>query len=302
MSPAGPAGWTVPSHPAADPARGVLPVLVELIDDAALFPPGNAPMPVALPAHRNHQTAPYSGLLGRFVCPASRITELRAALDVGADPHHPLAGAAPIRTSVIADTGVAGLPRAMADVAADPRLVLEAVEVPLPPGVSGRAELVEATQQVVAALPTALYAYVELPAAEGWETTLDVLATSGRRAKLRTGGRTAAAFPTAAQLAAVLTACAVRQVPVKCSAGLHHALGYRDRRTGFAHHGFLNVLVAAAAAQDGADPVAALSERDGQVLAAQVATLDPRVRRLFVGFGSCSVAAAVTDLRALGLL
>lgn len=32
-----------------------------LVDDAALFPPGNAPMPVALAEHRHHLTAPYAG-------------------------------------------------------------------------------------------------------------------------------------------------------------------------------------------------------------------------------------------------
>jgi hypothetical protein len=190
----------------------------------------------------------------------------------------------------------------MADVAADPRLVLEAVEATLPPGLSGRSEVVEATQRVVAALPIAVRAYVELPAIEGWEITVDVLAAAGRGAKLRTGGPDPAAVPDVRRVAGVLSGCAARQVPVKCTAGLHHAVRRHDPDTGTDQHGFLNVLVAAGLAQDGADPVPVLSEVDGARLAAAARRLDPAVRELFVAFGSCSVDEPLADLRDLGLL
>jgi hypothetical protein len=299
MPTAPPTHW--PNTPSG-PAGAVPPVLIELIDDAAVFPPGNATMDAAVVAHRRLPAGPYANLIGRFLCPASRITELRAVLDVGADPHHPLAGAGPIRVSIVADTGVAGLPRAMADVAADPRLVLEAVEVPLPADVSGRPALAAATQRVLAGIPTALPAYVELPIADSWETVLDVLSTSGRGAKLRTGGPTAAAFPSLVQVAAVLSACAPRQVPLKCTAGLHHAARHRDAGTGITHHGFLNLLVGAALARAEADPIPALSELDGRILAAEVRTLDPEARKLLVSFGSCSIAGPIADLHELGLV
>jgi hypothetical protein len=284
------------------PASAVPPVLTELVDDASIFPPADLSMSDAVAAHRAHKLGPHADLVGRFVCPSSRITELRAVLDVGSDPHHPLAGAGPVRVAVIADTGVERLPRAMADVAADPRLVLEAVEVPLPAGLAGRSALAEATHRVLAGIPTALLAYVELPSIDGWETTLDVLATAGRGAKLRTGGLTAAAFPTEVQVAAVLAACAARQVPLKFTAGLHHAIRHRDPVTGFEHHGFLNVLLAAAAARDESDAVAVLSEQDGLVLATATRALDPAVRKLFVSFGSCSLTDPIDDLVELGLL
>jgi hypothetical protein len=299
MSTAPPTHW--PDTPAG-PADAVLPVLLELIDDAAVFPPGNAPMPAAVAGHRAAHSGPNASLIGRFLCPASRIPELRSLLDVGADPHHPLAGSSPIRVSIVADTGVDGLPRAMADVAADPRLVLEAVEVLLPPGVSGRAALAEATHRVLAYIPSALPAYVELPLADNWETVLDVLSTAGRGAKLRTGGTAAAAFPTEAQVAGVLAACAPRQVPLKCTAGLHRAVRHRDPETGFEHHGFLNLLVAAAHARAEQDPIPALSERDGHRLAAEVWTLSADVRKLLAGFGTCSLAEPIADLTQLGLL
>jgi hypothetical protein len=230
------------------------------------------------------------------------VPELRAVLDAGSDPRHPHGGAGPIRVALIADTGLDGLPRAMADVAADPRLVLEAVEAALPAGLQGRTALVEATHRVVAALPTAVRAYVELPGVEGWETTLDVLATAGRGAKLRTGGPTPAAVPGVRHIAGVLSGCAARQMPIKCTAGLHHAVRRVDPDTGAVQHGFLNILVAAAAAEDGADPVPALSEVDSDRLVSAARQLDPAVRELFVGFGSCSIDGPIADLRDLGLL
>lgn len=51
-----------------------------LVDDAALFPPGNAPMDVALRAHAQHRAASYVEMVGSFLCPVSRIDELAAAL------------------------------------------------------------------------------------------------------------------------------------------------------------------------------------------------------------------------------
>jgi hypothetical protein len=145
-------------------------------------------------------------------------------------------------------------------------------------------------------VPTALPAYVELPA-EGWEAALDVLAGTDRGAKLRTGGSAGLSIQ---RVAAVLSAAAARNVPIKATGGLHRAVRQVDGGTG--QHGFLNLLLGAAAARRRADPVPALSERDGAVLAAAVATLDPAVRRLFVGFGCCDVTAPLDDLRQLGLL
>ena len=38
-----------------------------LLDDAAMFPPGLAPLAEAVPAHRRHESAPYAGLVGPLV-------------------------------------------------------------------------------------------------------------------------------------------------------------------------------------------------------------------------------------------
>ncbi len=100
-----------------------LPFLLSgLVDDAALFPPGNAPMDRAVVDHRAYRSGPYASLLGRFLCPASRLGELRAEL-VDGDR---------IALGLIVDVGLDGLPAALAEIADEPRLVLALVEMAVP--------------------------------------------------------------------------------------------------------------------------------------------------------------------------
>ena len=129
------------------------------------------------------------------------------------------------------------------------------------------------------------------------------------RAKIRTGGTTATAFPSEHELADILLAAARADVPVKCTAGLHNAVRHRDPQTGFEHHGFLNVLAGVWQCIRGGERdevVAALSQRSGDVLAESLRDLGPTdvaaVRARFTSYGSCSVGEPVADLEALGLL
>src|SRR5581483_8104771 len=55
--------------------------LAGLLDDAALFPPGNAPMPDAVRAHGEHRRSWYADLVGPFVCAAARVDELARELE-----------------------------------------------------------------------------------------------------------------------------------------------------------------------------------------------------------------------------
>ena len=41
-----------------------------LVDDAAVFPPGNAALPDAVAAHREHRAAWYADLVGPLLVPA----------------------------------------------------------------------------------------------------------------------------------------------------------------------------------------------------------------------------------------
>src|SRR5581483_7528633 len=98
-------------------------LLAALVDDAGLFPPEQLPMAAALARHRADEAAGHPMLTHRFLCPASRLTELRKEL---------ASGGGPLRLGVILDTGADGLAAACAEVAAEPLLALETVEVAAP--------------------------------------------------------------------------------------------------------------------------------------------------------------------------
>jgi hypothetical protein len=269
-----------------------------LIDDAALFPPGNAPMQVAVEDHIRHRAAWYAPLVGPFLCPASRLDELAAQV------------AAPMRVRLVVDTGAGGIGPAVDTVAADDRLLLRGVEISLTPDSPA-----DAARRTVSAFDAALGGpdedepvYIEPARAPGWRDALEVIAESGYRAKLRTGGVTSDTFPSEVEVAEFVLACLDLGLPFKCTAGLHHAVRHRSS-DGVEQHGFLNILAAVATCLDGGDAQAAvevLHESKGEALAARVRELDDRratrLRQWFTSYGSCSVREPLEDLIALDLI
>jgi hypothetical protein len=247
-----------------------------LFDDASLFPPAALPVADAVAAHRRHRGAWYAPMVGPFVC---------AAGDLAAVARH-VAESDELELVLLAGDDVPG---AVQTVERTPGLTLAAVEL----------------SDVGPDLPTVVPEYVEVPIAEVNEARLTRLSDAGRRLKLRTGGTSPSAFPTEHELAAAIQNAIDVGLSFKCTAGLHHAVRHSDPRTGFEHHGFLNVLLAVSASLDGHDPEPALRCRDGAALAAEAAAIAPErltaVRSSFVSFGTCSVDEPVADLIHLGL-
>jgi hypothetical protein len=146
---------------------------------------------------------------------------------------------------------------------------------------------------------------------------LDEIRRRGLRAKIRTGGLTADAFPTIASVAAFIRACREKGVAFKATAGLHHplrcvkALTYEPNAPTGTMHGFLNVFLAAAMA---GDEEAVLAEQDAGAFAFDDDGASWRDRRvsvdelarmrseLAISFGSCSFEEPVSDLEKLGWL
>nr|WP_156000113.1 hypothetical protein [Streptomonospora sp. PA3] len=275
-----------------------------LLDDAALFPPGEAPMDEAVVAHLRYRSGPQAPLTGPFVVAAARLADLGEALRE--------AGAARLEVSVTVPAGPGGVGPALEEAARLPGLDPVAVEVAAgtaDDGAQAAAGVARAAAALEQHLPERAAGFVELPRGADPRRSLDALAGTAYRAKLRTGGMRADAFPGEAELAAALCAAAERGRGFKCTAGLHNAVRHTGAETGFEHHGFLNVLLAVHAVQQGADvreAAAVLADRDGARLAARAAALPGQaaraVRALFASFGTCSVLEPLGDLAALGLL
>jgi len=265
-----------------------------LVDDAALFPPGNAPMDQALKEHAALRATSRSDLVGPFLCPASRVTELRAHLPADES----------IRLALVFDTEGDEAHAALRVCGADETLQLVGVE-------ASAARLGADTATVgrnLTRLPGVTGA-LEVPRT-GFDEALSLVGGDGWTvAKYRTGGTTADAFPSETELAAFLVAAVGRGVPVKLTAGLHHAVRGTEAGTGFEHHGVLNVLVAARVAQGGGggeDVAAVLAQRAPPTLLEFVAEWDEStcdgVRATFRSFGCCGVHDPLDELAGLGLL
>ncbi|HEV7862200.1 MAG TPA: hypothetical protein VGR20_05845, partial [Acidimicrobiia bacterium] len=104
-------------------------LLEDLIDDAGLFPPEQLPMGAAVARHRADEAAGHPMLTHRFLCPASRLGELRATLDQGA-------GTGRLALGLILDTGLGSIPELLDELASERRCELQAVEVPAPSDVA----------------------------------------------------------------------------------------------------------------------------------------------------------------------
>ena len=286
----------------------VPPLVAGLVDDAAIFPPGNEPMPAAVLAHRQHAASWYAEMVGPFVVSDQRLPELAAALAADAET-------GPLPVSVVVSGGAGSLEPALTWVSRRPDLELCSVEVtarddPGSPG--GLTHNVTRITTALGAAPVPVPAYVEMPRPSGadpgpdWLRGLDVLATADVALKLRTGGETPQAHPSERELAACIDAALDRELPFKCTAGLHHAVR-TTTEDGLEQHGFLNVLIATATLFDGDGREAAeavLAERDPARLVKVVQSwqAQPAARRWFTSFGSCSITEPVDELVGLGLL
>lgn len=276
---------TGPSAPASGwTSQGALALAAGWLDDAALFPPGELPLPQAVPAHLAHRQAWYGDFVGPFVVGVAHLARLAAHLP----------------TERIA-VSLVGSAESVLAVELPPGVTLASVEVS-PPAAPDAASVLAAAVSVRRAVAPQRPVFVEVPWSCDPRAVAGGLAEIGAAVKLRTGGIVATAFPSAPALADAISACVSAGVPFKATAGLHRAVAHTAAGTGFDHHGFLNLLLVAAAAPEG-DPVAVLQERDEAVVLDLLRGVDvAAARQRFVSFGTCSVTEPVEDLLRLGLV
>ncbi|MGO4202635.1 hypothetical protein AB4Z09_12950 [Rhodococcus sp. TAF43] len=280
----------------------ISPLLAGLCDDAALFPPGNAPMDAAVPAHLAHERSDHAALVGPFVFPAPRLGELPSILGekaAGQDGE--------LALSLTVPGGTDAVPAALEQLRAIDGAKLVAMEIAVPEGQSAAA-LLAALDEIAATAP-GVDIFVEVPRDDRRAEILAGLAGTPYAAKFRTGGVVATAYPDEAELAAAIRTVATSGVRFKATAGLHHAVRNTDPDTGFEQHGFLNVMLATHRAAAGAsveEIAATLAERDGARVAADLDGLSAEdvdaLRARFLSFGTCSISDPLTELVGLGLV
>ena len=239
-------------------------LLEGLIDHAPLFPPASLSLQDALQEDRRARESASSWMLGRFVCPATRLHELP---DVGRG------------VSVVLDAPL------------EPDARVEAVETQpfFDPGAGGRGG--SGVDEV----------YVETPLDDGLDDRLDHLVEHGMLAKVRCGG---GEIPDHAELARFVRGCRERALPFKATAGLHHAVrrdgehGFLNLLAAAVFGDEERALEETDPAAFGLDEQAFVW-RDRSAGMAEVAAIR---RTLLRSIGSCSFFEPVEELEALGVL
>jgi hypothetical protein len=274
------------------PARSADTLFRGVLDYAGMFPPASLSMREAVATYTRYRTGADAWLVGAFVISADRLDEL--------DP-----GIGPVSV-VLSAASAADVERLLR---AGGRGIAALEFRPVAPHQIGA---------LAAAVPDAVEAYFEVSPAADMDRRLDAVAACGRSAKLRTGGVTPDAFPSASAVYRFLRACADRRVSAKATAGLHHALTGRHPLTYEATSrsapmfGFLNVCAAAAMVQTGIreeDVLSVLGESSHAAFRFDEAGMSWRghglsirdlaeTRRiLFRSFGTCSLSEPIDDLK-----
>ncbi len=288
-------------------SRALRTLVTGVVDYAGLFPPASLLMDVAVANYAAYRASDDNWMLGRFVVPVSRLDEWRGCVSrLDADAQSAWSGA---RLSAL-----------LSGEFAREAEQIEAFNSRAPFGVQvdvaeGRAMSPESVLAMAAAMPDDVMLYCEVPHRDDPAVFLQAVQSAAVRAKIRTGGVTPDAFPTAAEIVRFLRRCFEFGVTAKATAGLHHPLR-GDYRLTYAPdaprgtmYGYLNVFLAAAAIGAGfADAVATsillatdTVQFDDEVVRVAGVSLSTEsletVRRdALVAFGSCSFREPVEEL------
>jgi hypothetical protein len=306
-----------------------------VVDYAGLFPPAKLPLDEAVRNYARYRDEAESWMLGRFVIPAARLTELDPFAELF-EPDEPWDFSALGRGGDTAEEFLAGL---RADVEAirnfreryRGRVAVGALELRLPAKVTDDKELASLTEAAVRIAgqlnpepdegPRApsVATFFEVAAGADWDSRIIPVVNCAARwhpngLKVRCGGLDASAVPPAEQLAFAIRACRNRGVPMKLTAGLHHPFRHFDAGLRAAR-GFVNVFGAAVLDHgpgltedqlreviEDEDPAHFRFTDNGFRWKDRFATVEEIARArgwLITSFGSCSFDEPRDDLRAL---
>jgi hypothetical protein len=296
--------------------RAVDALLEGLVDYAGLFPPAGETMRQALKGYASYLSGPDRNALGRLIVPLSRLKEFEAAASEFLPRQ---SDSAPWKLSVIVTGDIAV---ASHEITSFNRRHSQSTTGGF--AVIDAAELKAANQADIerqrSGLPTSVTSYFEIPLDGDLTRLFTSLSRAGARAKIRTGGVTADAFPSAESIIDFLIAAHREGVPFKATAGLHHPvrgayrLTYESGSPTGIMYGFLNVFLAAVIVGAGGardDALAILEESDSSAFSFSDDAIVWRGHRFDVeqirasraefamSFGSCSFREPVDELDGL---
>lgn len=282
-------------------------LLAGIVDYAGLFPPAALDMRAAVRNYADYLAEPDPWMLGRFVVPVARLNEFEIERrDVGGEARWQL-------SALLGADALDDIERVRAfNAELGSRATVDTLE--------GKLSTPTDIARVADAASPDLDLFVEIPLDGDLSVLIAAVRDAGVKAKVRTGGVTAAQIPAAAAVVRFMRACLDAGVPFKATAGLHHPVRAEYRLTYDADapvgtmFGYLNVFVAAAFLSQGAtddDALHILEERDASafelgddVIRWRARTLDASAarnvrERVATSFGSCSFREPVDELHVI---
>ena len=262
-----------------------------LFDDAAVFPPGLAPLPQALADHVARQSTSWSDLVGPLLLPPAAVDELLG-----------------LARPKLLDVALVGRPGTDLTLLDDALSRLNADRGVTPTGVE-----IGWSRDWHRALRWGVPVSIEVPSGNEQESALADIQGSADdrhrlRAKYRTGATPDRPVPTPTELATFIRACVDHDLAFKLTGGLHHAISHTTDE-GEDQFGFLNVIAATrwALAHGAEIPEmgSILSQRDSVPILDIITRMSQAdvsvVRAFFTAYGCCEVKDPVGELAALGL-
>jgi hypothetical protein len=291
-------------------------LLENAIDYAGLFPPAGLDMRSAVNNFATYLAGEDSWALGRFVVPVSRLDEFAsAAASLLPSTNRTWYLAVLAGPDFAAELDLIETFNRRYAASAHPKVVIDTLE--------RKTGSLDDVRETMHRIPAHLQAYLELPIGRDPAPLLESMAGSNVRAKVRTGGVSADAFPHPNDLLRFIEGAVRTRVPFKATAGLHHPIR-ADYRLTYAPDsargrmfGFLNVFLTAAGLYTGmkrraaldlleeGSPSAFLVDDEGiqwRDLRLGLPELRQARRDAVVAFGSCSFTEPITELQSLNLL
>lgn len=292
-------------------AKSLTALLAGIVDYAGLFPPASLNMADAVRNYAQYLREPDAWALGRFIVPVARLAEFERE----AGPH--FSKSVSWKLSALGGSNIPDDLKVSSDFNCRyiNKAVIDTIEV--------KGASVDEIRTAISLVPKSFQLFIEISIGNDPTDLIRVIGELGAKAKVRTGGVTADAFPSSSELARFIDACVRTNVQFKATAGLHHPIRSLDNLTYNPDsekgkmYGYLNVFLAAAFLKEGMsveEIVNLLEEESRDAFRFDDEGVSWRSHRLDVNslkkvretvamsFGSCSFREPMEDLERMKLL
>ncbi|HWA05817.1 MAG TPA: hypothetical protein VG961_04655 [Ignavibacteria bacterium] len=306
----------------------------KIIDYAGLFPPASLELGQAFHNFVYYSQGEYRWMLNKFIIPAKRLAELGTLMDdmiINGKVSLSVLGTGSENVSEFNELFKSDITSVKEFISKYPGTVsVDAFEVRLPSEIFKNDDNSE-IQNLVSMISTTLEntlgrnipAFFEVSLTNNYEAeiirTVETIGAIDRGCgyKLRTGGIEPSAFPEPEVIAFAIMTCCEFDVPMKCTAGLHHPIRHYNEEVKANMHGFMNVFAAGILAYtsnlDEAEIIEVLTDQDPYEFVftengftwneneVTISEIKAAREKFMLSYGSCSFDEPIDDLKTMEL-